>query len=209
MNNKGRLKVAFVVLFAVCATAFLTAVAVADEGASPDWTFNGTVIEACSCPVFCQCFFNTKPALHSGHGHGLGEHFCRFNIAYKVNKGSHGDTDLAGAKFWVAGDLGHDFSNMDAEWAVVTFDPTVSEAQRAGIAEILGRIYPLKWKSFSVGEDAKVMWSHDKAGAHATLGEGKVAEVVLKKSSGMGGNPIVFENVQYLVVDFANTHEVA
>jgi hypothetical protein len=27
-----------------------------------DWHFNGTVIEACSCPMFCQCYFNTYPA---------------------------------------------------------------------------------------------------------------------------------------------------
>jgi len=69
-----------------------------------DWHFNGTVIEACSCPMFCPCYFNTEPALnHTEHG---AEHFCKFNMAYKVNEGHYGDTDLAGVKFWVAGDLG-------------------------------------------------------------------------------------------------------
>ena len=38
-----------------------------------DWAMNATVIEACSCPMFCQCYFNTKPASHGGHeGHGGG-----------------------------------------------------------------------------------------------------------------------------------------
>ena len=44
------------------------------------WHFNGTVIEACSCPMFCQCYFNTEPASHPEHG---GEHYCKFNMAYK------------------------------------------------------------------------------------------------------------------------------
>ena len=34
-----------------------------------DWALNATIIEACSCPMFCQCYFNTKPA---GKGTGVG-----------------------------------------------------------------------------------------------------------------------------------------
>ncbi len=44
----------------------------ADQAAqSPEWSINATVIEACSCPMFCQCYFNTKPAAH-GHDERLG-----------------------------------------------------------------------------------------------------------------------------------------
>ena len=55
------------------------------RAAGPDWAANMTVIEACSCPMFCQCYFNTKPAMHAGghEGHGA-KHFCRANNAYKV-----------------------------------------------------------------------------------------------------------------------------
>jgi hypothetical protein len=71
------------------------------------WNMNATIIEACSCPMFCQCYFNAQPAAPGGHeGHGSNEHFCRFNNAFKVNKGSYGTVKLDGAKFWVAGDLG-------------------------------------------------------------------------------------------------------
>ena len=86
---------------------------------------NATIIEACSCPMFCQCYFNTKPAAHAGAAtpgtdpEG-GEHFCTFNNAFKVNKGTYGDTKLDGAKFWVAGDLGGDFSKGEMDWAVLT-----------------------------------------------------------------------------------------
>ena len=92
---------------------------------------NATIIEACSCPMFCQCYFNTEPA---GHGHeGHGEHFCRFNNAFKVNHGRFGSVTLDGAKFWVAGDLGAEFSDGQMDWAVLTFDPSVTKEQREAI----------------------------------------------------------------------------
>ena len=78
-----------------------------------DWHFNGTAIEACSCPLFCPCYFNTETALHQTE-HGA-EHFCKFNMAYKVNEGHHGDTDLSGVKFWVAGDLGANWKEGNTE----------------------------------------------------------------------------------------------
>src|SRR5947207_13514265 len=97
--------------------------------AETGWSLNATAIEACSCPMFCQCYFNTKPAAHGAHGehaehegHGEAEHFCRFNNAYKVNRGHYGTTKLDGAKFWIYGDLGGDFSQGQMDWAVVTFD---------------------------------------------------------------------------------------
>src|ERR1700691_3511471 len=57
-----------------------------------DWAINATAIEACSCPHFCMCYFNAHPAAH--HENGKAEHFCKFNNAYKVNKGNYGAVDL-------------------------------------------------------------------------------------------------------------------
>src|SRR5437868_8691347 len=99
------------------------AVGGATEGAPPEWSINATIIEACSCPMFCQCYFNTQPAAHSehaGHSHGEAEHFCKFNMGYKVNHGHYGDTKLDGARFWIAGDLGENFGTGSTEWAVLT-----------------------------------------------------------------------------------------
>ncbi len=79
-----------------------------EAAGGPEWHMNASIIEACSCPMFCQCYFNQEPSGHAGHGGG--EHFCKFNNAIKVNKGHYGDTKLDGALFWVAGDLGGDFS---------------------------------------------------------------------------------------------------
>jgi hypothetical protein len=165
----------------------------ADE-AKPQWAMNATIIEACSCPMFCQCYFDTKPAAPGGHGHGhgdshgdhaaAGEHYCKFNNAFRVNSGHWGDTKLDGAKFWIAGDLGHDFSQGKMNWAVLFFDPSVTKEQRDAIAKIAGHLYPAEWKSFTIGKDAKIEWIND-------------GEVVLKKFPGMTNEPVVMKNLKY------------
>ena len=165
-----------------------------------EWAMNATIIEACSCPMFCQCYFNPHPAEHTDQGqhkgHGKGT-FCKFNNAFRVNSGHHGATKLDGAKFWVAGDLGPDFSMGQMEWAVLHFDSAVTPAQRAAIGEILGRLYPVKWTSFSMGADAAMEWTATKDRAVARLDGGKIAEVVLNRSQGMTGDQIVMKNVPY------------
>jgi hypothetical protein len=169
------------------------------SGGSAAWAMNATIIEACSCPMFCQCYFNEKPASHAGHaGHGQA-HFCRFNNAFKVNKGHHGAVKLDNAKFWVAGDLGGEFSKGQMDWAVLHFDPSVTAEQRKGIAEILGRLYPVKWNSFTVGKDAAMEWGYTQTRAVAKLDGGKVAEVVLNKApTGMNAaKPVTIMNLKY------------
>lgn len=159
-----------------------------------DWHFNGTVIEACSCPMFCQCYFNTEPASHPDHD---GEHFCKFNMAYKVNDGHHGETDLTGVKFWIAGDLGAEWDDGETEWAIVTFATGTTDAQKVGIAEALGHIFPVKWKSFEVAADADISWQADEDRAEAKLAGGENAHIVLNKWEGAGGKAGKLENVRY------------
>jgi len=194
----------FAVCFGIVALCGMAWIAQAGEE-SPSWHMNATIIEACSCPMFCQCYFNAEPAEHGagghgehGHGaHGEAGHFCKFNNAFQVNEGHYGETDLAGAKFWVAGDLGGEFDDGEMEWAVVTFDEGVSEAQRAGIAAALGHVYPVKWKSFKVAEDAKMTWEATDDRAVAKLNDGKTAEVVLNRTPGMTDEPVVMSNLRY------------
>ncbi len=118
----------------VCAACLFVAV-IAFAGAkpaTPEWAINATTIEACSCPMFCQCYFNAEPAGHHAHA-GAAEHFCKFNNAYKVNKGHYGAAKLDGAKFWIAGDLGGDFSKGQMDWASLYFDKALTPAQREAI----------------------------------------------------------------------------
>jgi hypothetical protein len=174
----------------------------AAEKADPQWAMNASIIEACSCPMFCQCYFNGEPAAahapgHEGHA-AAGEHFCRFNNAYQVNKGTFGDAKLDGAKFWVAGDLGGDFTKGQMDWAVLTFDPSVTPEQRDGIKAILGHVYPVKWSSFTVADDKPMEWKATKDKAEARLDGGKAAEVVLNRFAGNDtAEPVVIRNLKY------------
>ncbi len=190
------------ILMVATSALLLTAASPNDaKTAAPEWAMNATIIEACSCPMFCQCYFNPEPAVHAGDhgvhkGHAEG-HYCKFNNAFKVNRGNYGATKLDGAKFWISGDLGADFSKMETDWAVLTFDPSVTKEQREGIAAIMPKVYPVKWKSFTVANDAKMEWSASKDAAHATLDAGKIAEVQLARFPGMTDDPVVIKNLRY------------
>lgn len=191
-----------VLILSVLATVFLFIGAKGTGKSSPaEWAMNASIIEACSCPMFCQCYFNAEPARHSGNqgvhaGHESG-HYCRFNNAFKVNRGHAGATKLDGAKFWIAGDLGSDFSKGQMDWAVLTFDPSVTKAQRDGIATIMGKLYPVKWNSFTIASDQPMSWKHSGNTAVAKLNDGKAAEVSLTKFKGMTDEPVVIRNLPY------------
>ncbi len=167
------------------------------------WSMNTTIIEACSCPMFCQCYFNSKPAGHAmaemaGHeGHGGAEHYCRANNAYRVNKGTYGGIKLDGAKYWMSMDLGDDFSDGEFDWAIITFDPSVTPEQREGIKAIMGKVYPVKWKSFTQATDAPIEWTATREKATAKLDGGKAGEVVLNKFQGQTDEPVVIHNLKY------------
>src|ERR1041385_4855891 len=165
------------------------------DTSAPDWAINATAIEACSCPHFCMCYFNSHPAGH--HENGKTTHYCKFNNAYKVNGGHYGSTNLTGAKFWVTGDLGGDFSQGQMEWALVTFDKATTPEQRKALGEIIGHVFPVKWNSLQTAEGTIDTWTFDKNEAHATLNGGKTAEVKLHRAQGMTDEPIVLKNVKY------------
>ena len=178
----------------VAVAALVTLAPVLHAGETADWHFNGTVIEACSCPMFCQCYFNTEPASHAEHD---GEHFCKFNMAYKVNEGHHGDTDLAGVKFWVAGDLGSSWQDGTTDWAIVTFAPGTTDAQKAGVTTALSHIFPVEWGSFEIAEDAEIEWMATEERAEAKLAGGEKAHIILNTHEGLGGKTGVLENIAY------------
>jgi len=118
------------------------------------WTFNATVMEGCSCPMFCQCYFNTASAiLHDGDKFSR---YCRFNNVFNMTEGIYGKVDLKGVKFWVAGDLGTEFSDGQVDWSILTYDPTVTEPQREAVKVISVKLFPVVWDSFEIAEDASI-----------------------------------------------------
>jgi hypothetical protein len=184
---------------AVLAAVLFTAVpATSAAPAEPEWSMNATVIEACSCAMFCQCYFNTEPGAH--HDHGEMKHYCKANNAYKVNSGHYGAVKLDGAKFWLSGDLGADFSKGNVDWAVVTFDKATTKAQRDGLQVIFQRLFPVKWNSLKWSE-GDISWVFDgKGDAHALLDGGKTAEVHLQGATVNANNPAeptVMKNLKY------------
>jgi hypothetical protein len=175
---------------------------VSTQPTAPEWSLNATIIEACSCPMFCQCYFSTQPASHPGccppgTDPADAPRYCRFSNVFRVNKGHHGDVAFDGAKFWIAGDLGGDFSEGKMGWAVVHFDPAVTAPQRDGILATLGKLYPVEWESFEVVEDLPIEWKAGKDRSVAKLDGGKAGEVVLVRNQGMSDEAIVIHNLRY------------
>lgn len=167
-----------------------------NKAANPDFDIAASYIEACSCDMFCPCYFNTHSTAH--HGEKMAEHFCRANLVLKVDKGYYKTTKLDGAKVWVATDLGSDWSTGKDSWAVVNYDPSVTPEQKVALNDIIAQLYPFKWQKFD--EDTQgFTWDVDeKTGvARAKMDNGK-AEVVLEKFKGDDASrEIVMQNLKY------------
>ncbi len=171
--------------------------------AGPHWLLNATVIDACSCPVLCQHYYYTKPA-NCARENSPGVHSCQFNHAFRVNKGHYGGVKLHGAKFWVAGSAGRNFSKDRTNWSVITFDPSVTREQRNALVSIMQHLYQVGADFFTIAHDARMEWHADKNGAEALLDAGKIAEVVLRRTPKMGNDPVVIQNLKFWGAHFNN-----
>ena len=194
-NVALRVTAVFIVVLSTVAMNAVVQQTLASQ-ANPEWSLNASVIEACSCPMFCQCYFNSSPAMHMGHDHGP-ELFCRFNRALKIKQGHFGKTPLDGVTFWMAGDLGPDFSSEHYDWAVLRFPPSVTKEQRAALLAIAPRLFPGTWNSFRVGENATLDFDQTTDSASARLDGGKTAEIALRKAQGMTSGPVLAKNLKY------------
>jgi len=167
------------------------------------WALNVSVLESCSCPVFCQCFFSGKPPAAEGMEHHHAEtakHYCRFNQAYQVNSGHAGSVRLDGLRFWFLGDAGDDFDKPKLDWAVLHFDPSMSHAQRDALLGVIRHLRwyrPERWNSYRIGDDARIEWTADTKGATATLGGGAIAELRLSTMMGLQDRPVTMSNMGY------------
>jgi hypothetical protein len=144
-------------------------------------------VEACSCHAFCPCYFN-KHAEHPT---------CEFNMAVKVREGFSGSVKLAGATYWLTGDLGPDWGTAKkGKWVVVSFDPSTSKEQRDVLAPMILKTYGLEWGELKV-QEATIEINRDTDIAEAKLGGGDLAYMKLKRVPGMDGKGVVLHNVNY------------
>lgn len=162
----------------------------------PNWMMNATVIEGCSCPVFCMHYYTTKPS-HTYEGCGGDAHVCHFHHAFRVNKGYYGNVKLHGIKFWVAGQTDGNFSKGKIPWSAITFDPSVTREQRNALVSLIQHLYQVERDSLTIARDARMEWHAGKDNAEALLDGGKIAEVVLRSMPKMDGDPVVIQNLTF------------
>jgi len=193
---------AFVLMACVCLVAGMALAqygkspqekaAPAPAAARPDFEITASYIEACSCDMFCPCYFNDHATVHGN------AHFCKFNNVLHVDKGHYKDTKLDGVKVWLAGDLGGEWGKGKADWLVVTFDPSVTKAQQAAMSDILFQLYPLKWNVLGV-DSIPITWRVNGDTATARLGNSK-GEVILERFSANNNDSkkeVVIRNLKY------------
>jgi hypothetical protein len=168
-----------------------------EKSAKPDFEITSTYIEACSCDMFCPCYFNTRSTNHTDE-HNMPAHFCRANLVFKVDKGHYKDVKLDGAKVWLATDLGSDWSTGKDSWSVETYDSSVTPEQKAALADIIAQLYPFKWTSVK-RETAPFSWNIDtKTGiAEAKRDDGKAGVTLERVKSDAPGEEVVVKNLHY------------
>src|SRR6202040_3632180 len=127
-------------LLALAASLIYFTSSAQEKSSKPDFDMTASYIEACSCDMFCPCYFNTHSTNHMDEHH-MDAHFCRANLVLKVDKGYYKETKLDGAKVWIATDLGSDWSTGKDSWLVVNFDPSVSKEQQAALLDVLSQLY--------------------------------------------------------------------
>src|SRR5215813_15525066 len=171
-----------IVLLTIC--AFVLMASTPDK---PKWRMKADYVEACSCHVFCQCYFNK----HAEHPH------CEFNMAVKVREGHSSSTNLTGAKYWLTGDLGDEWgTNKKGKWVVVSFDPSTTKEQRDALAPMILKTYGLEWGELKV-QEAPIEISRSADIVNATLGGGQMATMKLQREPGADGKGVVLKNVKY------------
>lgn len=174
-------------VFALVFASALFVHAQKSAGKTP-WSLKASYVEACSCPLFCMCYFNTSPA---------GGHHCEFNNAIIINQGNFGDLKLDGMKVWMSGDLGGDFTTGKANWVVFTFEPSATKEQMDAVMTIMAKgVYAgFEWPVLAVEQKPMTIVTEGPK-PYARLGKGE-AEVSFEPSAGTDQKPVVIPNLQY------------
>ena len=80
MRRRSRL-VTVSLLLAAVGLLILAGTRPSSSASKNNFDITSTYIEACSCDMFCPCYFNTHSTTHE-HAH-----FCRANLVFRVDKG--------------------------------------------------------------------------------------------------------------------------
>ena len=94
------------------------------------WTMRGEYMESCNCDYLCPCIY-TNPQGPATHDH------CIAVMAFRVDEGSFGATDLAGRKFALVIRSGRVMADGNWLFAAVV-DDGADAAQRQALSAIVG-----------------------------------------------------------------------
>lgn len=197
MNLRGTVLSSLLLVGAAMAVAQDAAKPVAMAGAKKTWSVKADYIEACSCNLFCECYFNMHPD---------GEMFCEFNNAINIRQGHVGDVKLDGKKFWMSGDLGSDFSKP-AKLAIITFEPGTTQAEKDAIMTLVTKLYPLPGIEKLHMDEQPITWERKGLNGYAKLGD--KAEIKLEGVAGPSGGIVVVNNLKYWGADKNSGFELA
>lgn len=101
------------------------------ETASPTWSIEGEYFENCSCAVACPCIFSANAPFTSVPTEGV----CDVTFAFRVDRGSFGDTPLEGLNVAL---LAHIPGPMiEGNWTVALYvDERADERQAEALTAI-------------------------------------------------------------------------
>lgn len=174
---------------AVAAMLAVTAPLAQTQPKEPQFYMKAHIDEACSCPLFCKCYFSPEPA---------GDR-CNFNNVYTVEKGNYGNVKLDGMQVWLSGNLGDNFGDGKTEAVIAAFEPTATPAQVDAFMKIASKIYPVTWDKVVTTDRTTMKMTHSAAKHVATRGDGKghVELTLPDPSSADHKNPPVIQNLNY------------
>jgi len=96
--------------------------------AETSWKISGQYMESCNCDYLCPCIF-TNPQAEATHEN------CIAAMAFRIDSGQYGDTNLDGQKFALVIRSGRIMA--DGNWVFATVvDATANDAQRTALAAI-------------------------------------------------------------------------
>lgn len=138
-------------------------VAAGPQAQEPQYYMKAHIDEACSCPLFCPCYFNPTPA---------GDR-CNFNNVYTVERGNYGPVTLDGMRVWLSGNLGADFGMGKTEAVIAAFEPSATPEQVEAFMKIAGKIYPVEWQKVVTTDRTPITVTHAPGRHVASRGDEK------------------------------------
>jgi hypothetical protein len=173
------------------AVAILTALAFVTINPSAQdkpWYIKAHIDEACSCNLFCPCYFNPEPD---------GDR-CNFNNVFSVEKGYYGDVKFDGMKVWLSGNLNGQLAK-GFDGVVLAFEPSATPAQVEGFGAAVAKLYGLPIAKVNTEDRTAITITHDPAKHVASRADKKGNVVLMLPNASVmdAKTPPVIHNLQY------------